>query len=1217
MALLTLMLGSTADDGRSASPPVAVIVAATAHSISQILRTFPEGSGLALVVRCDAEAQAAEILRGSSALPVTEVRGRSRIEANRVFVIPSGCDGAFRNDGLVVVQAGDPRNAVDKLLRSLGDEHGGHGIAVLLDGHGVSDGALGLKRLKEVGGLAIAQVPDGDGDDDDITDPASTPGMIDLVLPLSEIGPRLATLGRSPPDVVLAGDPSADDDAARRGVEDVVDTLHEILVLMRIRSGHDFGSYKRATLFRRVSRRIQVCQCASIAAYHQYLHDHPGEAAYLLRDFLISVTNFFRDRAAFEALARAAIPRMFANKTSADQVRVWVPGCATGEEAYSIGILLSEHASRLRDPPQLQIFATDIDEEALAEARMGRYPGTISVDVSAERLQRFFSIDGDHYRVSKELRELVLFSPHNVLRDPPFSRLDLISCRNLLIYLNREAQERVLSVFHFGLQPDGFLFLGSSESAESTMLYSGVDPKHRLFVRRPTTPRHLNDAIVTNGRWEPTGLVPVPAAPVVERAAAGLLHHQLVERYAPPSLLVNEELDILHISERAGQLLQVSGGEPSRQLLRLIHPALRPDLRAAIYAARQHERGTDTRVVRFDDHGRARAIEVRVRAAQQPELSPGTLLIWFDELEPSPTVAANGPAADAVLEPVMRELEEEMRRTRDQLRSTIEQYEASLEEVKASNEELQAINEELRSATEELETSKEELQSVNEELTTLNHELKLKVDEVSHANSDLQNLMTSTDIGVVFLDRALNIKRFTPRVQDLINVIPSDVGRPLAHLTHRLVTDDLPQLAQSVLHTLRTVEREVQSRDGRRYLARLLPYRSLEDRIGGVVLTFVEVSDLRDAVDARRRSEAALAASEERLQLALRTAPMLVVSLDEQLHITWGYVLGKGLELDETGASLFSKLLAPADADRFAEIAREVLRDHGGQRTELDLTIRGEVRTYDFRIERDEQGVTAVGFDITPSKLAEAALRDADRRKDEFLATLSHELRNPLTPLKVALDVAKLAGGDPPKLERALGIIERQVGQLGQLVDELLDLSRITQGKIELEQAALDPVRVVEAALEATRPALQQRDHQISIELPEGACRVVGDLARLTQVLTNLLLNAAKYTPRGGHIALALAADRERDRLAIHIRDDGDGIAPELLPQIFEIFVQCRDATGRSLGGLGLGLNLARRLVELHGGTISASSAGPGQGSEFVVELPLATGRAPGRDAHP
>jgi two-component system CheB/CheR fusion protein len=733
-------------------------------------------------------------------------------------------------------------------------------------------------------------------------------------------------------------------------------------------------------------------------------------------------------------------------------------------------------------------------------------------------------------------------------------------------------------------------------------MFAGLDVKHRIFMRRPNQSRIGGDSIVTTGRWQPPAL-PRSPAPVVERASAGELHYQMIERYGPPSVLVDDELDIVHISEHAGQLLQIKGGEPTRQLLRLIHPALRGDLRTAIYAARQTGRGSDTRIVRFEDHGAPRAIELRVRAVEQGELTRGSLLVLFDEVHPAIGGTAADRAANVSLEPVMHEIEDELRRTRDQLRNTIEQYETSLEELKASNEELQAINEELRSATEELETSKEELQSVNEELTTLNHELKLKVDEVSHANSDLQNLMTSTDIGVVFLDRGLNIKRFTPRAQDLINVIPSDIGRPLAHLTHRLDADDLAQLAQSVLQTLRTLERDVRSQDGRRYLTRLLPYRSLEDRIDGVVLTFVEVTDLRNAIDARLRSEAALLASEERLRFALRAAPMLVVNQDPELRTLWGYVLGEELG---AGSLAFRDLLVPDHVEQFTGIARQVQRTGDGQRTELDVIIGGQRRTYDVRIESNEGGVGVVGFDITPSKLAAASLLDADRRKDEFLATLSHELRNPLTPLKVALDIARLANGNADQLEASHKVMERQVGQLSQLVDDLLDLSRITQGKISLDRVALAPTTFVEAALEATQPLLHQRHHQVAVELPSAPYRVLGDAVRLTQVLTNLLTNAAKYTPEGGHITLAIIADLPRKLLRISVRDDGDGISAETLPRIFEIFVQCRDPSGRANGGLGIGLNLVRRLVELHDGRVSATSPGLGHGSEFVVELPLA-----------
>jgi two-component system CheB/CheR fusion protein len=481
------------------------------------------------------------------------------------------------------------------------------------------------------------------------------------------------------------------------------------------------------------------------------------------------------------------------------------------------------------------------------------------------------------------------------------------------------------------------------------------------------------------------------------------------------------------------------------------------------------------------------------------------------------------------------------------------------------------------------------------------------VDEVSHANSDLQNLMTSTEIGVVFLDRQLNIKRFTPRAQDLFNVIPSDVGRPLVHLTHRLDCDYLWEMAQSVLQTLRSVEREVRSRDGRSYLARWLPYRSIEDRIEGVVMTFVDVSDLRDAVAARQRSEEALLQVEERLRSALRSAPIAVLGFDagvgsqtDALVATWGFIMGRELDAHER-ADL--SMFAPGHGDHLRTTVREVFGKRVGQRLELELVIAGTARVFDVRIEPSAFGATAVGFDITPSKAAEASLREADRRKDEFLATLSHELRNPLAPLQVALDVARLIDDDPVQRAHSLSIMERQVAMLTSLVNELLDLSRITQGKIVLERAAVSLAHVLESALVVMRPAIEAAKHELRIELPDAPLEIDGDFGRLVQVFTNLLSNAAKYTPPGGHIGLTVVPDHAS--VAVHVQDNGMGIAPDMLPHIFEIFVQSRDARGRAQGGLGIGLNLVRRLVELHGGKASAVSAGPGRGSDFIIELPL------------
>jgi two-component system CheB/CheR fusion protein len=453
-------------------------------------------------------------------------------------------------------------------------------------------------------------------------------------------------------------------------------------------------------------------------------------------------------------------------------------------------------------------------------------------------------------------------------------------------------------------------------------------------------------------------LPPTRAQSPVERVVSvGELHFRMVEQYAPPSVLVNHELDIIHLSEHAGKFLTLGGGEPTKQLLRLVLPALRLDLRTAIYAARQAGRRPETRVVRFDDDGKERVVELRVVANLLDELAPEALLVIFDERDQVPAIAElRDPSLTAMVEPVVRELEDELHRTRDQLRTTVEQYETSLEELKASNEELQAINEELRSTSEELETGKEELQSVNEELTTLNQELKVKVEEITTANSDLQNLMSSTDIGVLFLDRQLRIKRFTPRLQELFNVIPTDIDRPLSDLTHRLELTDHGPLAEHVLQTLRTIDREVASTHGRRYLMRLLPYRSLMDRIEGVVVTFVDVTVLR-------ATEAALAISEDRLAQALRIAPIIMLALAEDGSASWGFAHGKSLSPADA-----MEMFAPGHADRLAVMARRAVGAQAGQRGELDVVVDGTTQTYEFRVEATGSGVIAVGFDITPRK---------------------------------------------------------------------------------------------------------------------------------------------------------------------------------------------------------------------------------------------------------
>ncbi len=1166
---------------------VVVIGGTVPSAVVEVVAELSRRSGFAIVTWCPV-LDAGE-LRAVVKVPVTELVERAQLLANRVYLAPADRRVAVEGDELVV--GGVDRSPLDLLFRRVADAWAEDCSGVVLAGHG-RDGSLGIKRIKEAGGLTIAQHVVGP--DHEMPGAALESGLIDLVLPLDEIASKLAAHG-------AVDDSSFDDAESRREKDARADALHDILNFVRVRTSHDFTAYKRATLYRRIARRMQVCNCVTLDSYHRHLREHPGELADLLRDLLISVTNFFRDPDAFAALANEVLPRMFAGKGPNDQVRVWVTGCATGEEAYSLGILLLEHAATLRKPPALQIFATDIDERALAEARVGTYPEAISADVSAERLQRFFIREGDRYRVVKELRDQVLFSPHNVLRDPPFSRLDLVSCRNLLIYLNREAQARVLTMFHFGLRSEGVLFLGSSESAETSALFGSLDQKHRLFSRRAAT-ASLGEAVAAPTRWQPP-LPPAPSYTPPDRSPSlGELHYRIVENYAPPSALLNPDLDVVHLSEHAGRYLQLAGGEPTRQVLRLVHPGLQLELRTAIYTARQH--GSERRTVRYDDHGEHRTVELHVRQVELPELGRGSMLVTFEDVPADPTAPVQAPPS-AAMEPIVREMEDELVRTRSQLRTTIEQYETSVEELKASNEELQAINEELRSATEELETSKEELQSVNEELTTLNQELKSKVDEISRANSDLQNLITSTDIGVMFLDRNLDIKRFTPRVQDVVNVIPSDIGRPVAHVTHRLVDAELAGNAQAVLSTLRPIEKRVVSHEGRTYLVRWLPYRSLEDRIEGVVVTLVDVSDLRDAVEAGRRSQHALEAVEERLRIALASVPIAVFSFDGTARPTWAYVAGR--EHPDAGAA-FATLLAPDDAHTLVEAVRRVQRTRHGEHQHLALRHGGVARTFDFDIEPGANGVTVIGFDISESKRAEAALRDADVRKDEFLATLSHELRNPLAPLKVALEVARLAGHDDKQRAESLGVVARQVDMLQTLVDELLDLSRLTHDKVELVRVPLDLAAVVARAVETAGPRIADAGQRLDLRAPPRPVRTVGDVGRLVQVVTNLLSNASKFSPQGGHIEVEIAEDVARARAVIRVIDHGQGIDPQALSSIFDIFVQTRHEDGRTRGGLGIGLNVVKRLVELHGGQAFAASSGPGHGSTLTVELPLMRG---------
>lgn len=882
-------LGSRLDDAVPThgyrSVPVVCIAASDAAlpQVQQLLQGVPRDSGLAFVVmRRDAPGSDGEWplqLGQATALRVMPVENSVRLERDTVYVLPPA-RGARALDGALLLTDREPehgRMVIDLFLRSLADSHGAHSAAVVLSGSG-GDGAIGIKRIKERGGLTVAQDPH-ESAQDAMPRAAIATGMVDWVLPARDMPQRLLAYFSLEPRLKLPREDGPQLAEVARAAPDEEAPLRDILVLLRARTGRDFAHYKRATILRRIGRRMQVNGVETLPLYLECLRTRPGEPAALLQDLLITVTNFFRDAACFAAL-QAQLPELFRDKGPDDTVRVWVAACATGEEAYSIAILLAEHARTLQAPPMVQVFATDLDEEAIAMAREGVYPEAVEADVSEERLRRHFVKEHRGYRVRRELRETVLFAAHDLLKDSPFSRLDLVSCRNLLIYLTRDAQRRVFDTFHFALLPHGRLFLGASEGVEDgSPLFHTIDKKHRIYGRRatprtalplPAAPASLVEALEPPQDLAAAGLADRAFASAHAgrgRAAGeermpswGELHLRLLEHLAPPSILVDGESDIVHLSPGAGRYLQIGGGEPTRNLLRAVPTPLRIELRSALYQAAQTRSAVEAPPVRVDLPGMA-PVSVAIRVTPAADIGDDLFLVMLRE--DATQGAAPSAATAAAVDPVAQHLDREIERLKAHLRDTVEQYEASNEELKASNEELQAMNEELRSASEELETSREELQSINEELSTVNHEMKLKMEELGQANSDLQNLMDATAIATVFLDRALRITRYTPSAVSLFNLIPTDVGRPLTDLTTHLRYPGLDADARRVLERLVPVEREVGQADGSWYLARLLPYRTVDDRIAGVVLAFVDISARKQAEEARLWLSAVVTASSD------------------------------------------------------------------------------------------------------------------------------------------------------------------------------------------------------------------------------------------------------------------------------------------------------------------------------------------------------------------
>lgn len=837
-------------------------IGASAGGVEALERLFsavPDHLPVALVVithlGAHRETLLAEIISRRTKMQVANATHGGRVQAGHIYVLPSEHVLTVRGAEFQLQRLEEghrERNPIDVFFASIAKQWREHSVGIVLSGAG-TDGTLGVKAIKEEGGLTIAQGHGISGPAyDSMPSSAVSSGLVDMVLPVEEIGSKLQQYVHS----LHALDTIADHDDQRRSAERRDAALREIHATLRKRVGHDFRSYKEKTFLRRVHRRMQVRQVAALPQYLELLRQEADEARLLFRDLLIGVTSFFRDGEAFAAMESAVIPRLFENAGAGDTIRVWVPGCATGEEAYSLALLLREHMMKLDVVPKVQVFATDIDESALAVARTGRYPAPMLENVSAERLKRFFRADAQSYVLAKEVRDLCIFSAHSVVRDPPFSRMDLVSCRNLLIYFNAELQDNVLPVFHYALKPSGYLFLGPAESiSQHADLFAAVDKKQRIFQRRAT--------LLTTGvripAWVPAGSKSELDShtqgntPHREQRLRRHIEASVLEQFTPAHIVVDGDGNIVYYSARTGKYLEPQMGSPSRQIQAMARRGLRLELRTALReaVAKRHTILRERIEVDLDD--RVQLVQLTIQPFIQGDQEPLYLIVFTDLGRPLTREEAAQQQPPHQAEGDVASLEHELRETRDRLQSTIEEYETALEELKSGNEELVSVNEELQSTNEEMETSKEELQSVNEELNTVNNELAGKVDELHRSNSDLRNLFESTQIATVFLDRHLIIRSFTPAVTAIFNLIVGDRGRPITDIAHQLEDVDLAGDVRRVLDEHTAIERPVRLRGGKVFhLMRILPYRTADEQIDGVLVTFVNVTEMVAAEEQQR-----------------------------------------------------------------------------------------------------------------------------------------------------------------------------------------------------------------------------------------------------------------------------------------------------------------------------------------------------------------------------
>lgn len=1045
------------------------------ESLEQMFRNMPPKPGMAFVLiqhlSPDFKSFMDELLARYTKIPIRRAEHEMEVQPNHVYLIPPRKDMIISQRKLLLTDK-DPKQGlalpIDHFFRSLAQDAGAAAVGVILSGSG-SDGSRGIRDIHAAGGLVICESLDTAKFDGMPVNALET-GVVDLLLPPDQIPQALinhvANLAqRAPSD----GKPTAE-----------AQEFTPIFDLLNQEHGLDFSHYKSTTVGRRIHRRLSMNRVENLQEYTERLRNNVGELDALYKDLLIGVTRFFRDPPAFDKLEREVLPELVRRVPREQEIRVWVAGCATGEEAYSVAMLLHGLLEQEHRPINAKVFATDAHRASLEAASLGVFSEQALVDIREDWRQRYFLRKADGYHVTQDLRQMIVFAPHNIIKDAPFTKLDLVTCRNLLIYFQPPAQRKALSLFHFGLKVGGVLMLGPSETpSELREEFDTIDERWKIYRKRRDValsadargPLRSPDAV------RRTPLLPSPPARAFPDISLVGAYDALLSRYMPPGLLISEGRELLHVFGDAQQFLRIKAGRPSGDALDLLEDELKAAVTGAWQRAQKDLQPVHYSGIRLSIGGREGMYRVSVEPVENRRSKALQMFVSVVEMPEQAAAPGDSAPLDSDVRRLSRDridgLEAELRFTKENLQATIE-------EVETSNEELQATNEELVASNEELQSTNEELHSVNEELYTVNAEYQKKINELMELHADLEALLAATELGTIFLDHDLRIRKFTPSVSAAFNLLQQDVGRRIDSFAHSILHERLVDDVEEVLRTGEPRQREVRDRHGLHYLLRILPYQARKST-RGALLTLV---------------------------------------------------------------------------------------------------------------------------DITALKKAESQLADAVRRRDQFLAMLSHELRNPLNAIVSATTLLRLPQVPGDTARRAYEIIERQGAHMAKLLDELLDVSRMTQNKMPMQKRVFNLTEIVTDAVAAVQTRLDVGRYEFTTEIAAEPLWVNGDSSRLQQALTNLLDNAIKYTPPEGRIGLSMQP--VDGHVVVRVKDTGIGIEPEVLNTVFDLFVQNHQTLARSSGGMGVGLSVVRSIVELHEGEVTALSEGAGNGSEFVIRLPRA-----------